>query len=372
MAPAFVAGLRPMLSWLALIGALICLAALAARNLGLAPSERAFVQPRRLDLGLFGLALLALIFATRPTLLSVLALAPFVAAIASWAWAFGLRSASFVALIVACGGLAGFGGAEPEPLASLAIAATIASVAAIERERWAIAGGLLGYATIAASWPGLFALALAAKLALEPERRRDRGSVRALASFIGVGLVSALLPAHGVAASFGLAGPEPAGARAVGLRWLFALDGNLDLGPRWLDYPAKLEHLRERSGWLWACASALMVPVIVAARRLEPARFVAIAGCTSLLAFTSVDAQVWVVACVLLASRATLLRERPLTLGCAGLLALDLGLRSLGHVHAQPFLYNVGATSLLSLLLLGLGVVVLLVPDLSDEPGAPR
>lgn len=354
---AVVAPLRLMLLWLALLGVLIGLAALAASNAGVS-SDR---PPAWIGAVLLAAALGALIFAVRPALLNVIAVAPFVIAIAAWTWAFGLRSACFAWLILACSVAAEFSSAQPDPLATLPIAAVIASVAAIERERWAIVGGLLGYATIAASWPALFALACVVKLALDPGLRRSVWP--GLASFTVVALLTALLPEHAPSASFGLANTDPAGPRAVGLRWLFALDGNLDMGPRWLDYPAKLEHLRERSDWLWSCAVMLMIPVLVAIRRLEPARFVAIAGCTSLLAFASVDASTWVVACVLVASRTTILVDRPLTLGCAGLLGFDVALRALARVHPPPFLYNVGASSLLTLLVLGLGVALLVGED---------
>jgi hypothetical protein len=355
-----------MLLWLALLGVLICLGALALRNAGV-PRDRVPARwSSRFDLAWIGLGLLALIFAVRPTLPNVIMLVPFLAAIAAWAWAFGLRSAGFAWMIVACSVAVGFGSPEPDVLAVLPVAAVIASVAAIERERWLIVGGLLGYATIAASWPAVFALAWVLRLALDRDRSRFRAAWPGLVSFVALGLITALLPEHGSSASFGLGEPDPAGPRAVGLRWLFALDGNLDMGKRWLDYPAKLEHLRERSDWLWTCAGMLMIPVLVAIRRLEPPRFVAIAGCTALLGFASVDASTWVVACVLVAGRATILIDRPLTLACAGLLAFDLALRALAHVHPAPFLYNIGATSLLTLSVIGLGVALLIQPELKD------
>jgi hypothetical protein len=199
------------------------------------------------------------------------------------------------------------------------------------------------------------------------DRTQTRAAGIALAGFAVIALLTAVLPEHAANASFGLGEPDPAGHRAVGLRWLFVLDGNLDVGKRWLDYPAKLELLRERSDWLWACAAMLMIPVLVAIRRLEPARFVAIAGCTGLLAFASVDASTWVIACVLVAGRRMILIDRPRTLGCAALLGFDAALRALARVHPPPFLYNVGASSLLTLLLIGLGVALVIQPELRDE-----
>lgn len=366
-----------MLAWPALLGLLICLAAIAARNLGLDPGRASSRAPAwTIDALVLGLAALALALATRPAAPNLLATLPFVAASLTWAWAFDRRSAAFVGLIVACSLTTGFGQRGVDPLAALPTAATIASVALVERASasaggrwaWALAGGLLGYASLAASWPITFALAALATQLVD-RGALQRSTLPFALGFALTGLLTALLPAH--APSGHLLLVDACGDdRAIGLRWLFALDGNLDRGERFVEFPAKLAHLRERAAWLWGCAGALLVPALVCLRAVEPARFMAIAGCTALLALWSVDASAWTVACVLVAGRAPVLRDRPRTLACAGLLALDLALLGLARVHPEPpFLANVGATSLLTLLVLGLGLLALLDPRLRDDEG---
>lgn len=309
--------------------------------------------------------------------------------------AYGLRVAALVGIV----GFAEFGGS---PIAGGATTATalmlalcLAGLAATELDRWALGGALLGLVAVELVWPSLLVLGLLAKFGAEWLAGRPRK--RELARFaLGVGasaaavlLFSATLPggfgnwsswADQVALS-----RYADGSREVGLRWLFALDGNYLSAPRWVPYPRKAQNLVDRQGWIMLCGLALLVPSLLAVRRLPAVAFAAIAGVTATFAMFSTSGSAWAIALPLLAlavgaigkhhPQSAVLIGRPATILVAGCLAICMGMHGIVRIHQyEPWLFNVVYSHLLTTLFLGLGVALIVLPGLrehGDPTGAP-
>lgn len=310
-------------------------------------------------------------------------------------YAYGLRVAALVGIVVFVefGASPISGGATPT--GALIIAAVLAGLAACELERWALAGALLGFAAVELVWPSLLVLGLLAKLGVDwlggrPRKRElARLAIGAGASAIAFLLLSATLP--GGFSNWTSWADQVAlhryadGSRQVGLQWLFAPDGNLLTKPRSIPYPAKAQRLVDREGWITLCALLLVVPSLLAVRRLPPVAFAAIVAVTVTFAFFSTEPRSWGVALPLLVLAAgvigkhhepsRLLIGRPTTVLAAGCLALCVGMHGIVRIHQHPgFLFNIVYSHLLTTLLLGLGVALLLLPDLrehGDPPDAP-
>ncbi len=309
--------------------------------------------------------------------------------------AYGLRVAALV-------GIAVFAEFATSPIAggvtstgTLVIAVVLAGFAATQLERWGLAGALLGFAAVELVWPTLLVLGLFAKLGVdwigERPRKRELGRLA-----IGVGasaaawlLLSATLP--GGFGNWSAWADQVAlvrfvdGSHQVGLRWLFAPEGNLLTAPRWVPYPVKAQHLVDRHDWILLCATLLVTPVLLAARRLPAVAFASIVGVTITFAYFSTEARAWGVALPLLVLAAgavakhhepsKLLVGRPTTVLTAGVLALIVGMHGIVRIHTfAPFLFNIVYSHLLTTLLLGLGVALVVLPGLrehGDPPGAP-
>jgi hypothetical protein len=309
--------------------------------------------------------------------------------------ALGLRAAALVAIVcfVELAGSPISGGVSvSEPLV---LAVVIGGFAAIELERWALAGGLLAFAAVELVWPSLFVLALLAKLGVEwlegrPRKRElARFGVAAVATACVLLLLSATLP--GGLGNWSVWADRVAvhryadGSRQVGLQWLFVPDGSWLGGPRALTYPERAQLLVDRREWSLLCGVLLLVPALLAVRRLPPSAFAAIAGVTATFALFSTDASSLSLGVPLLALAAAavakhhppsqLLVGRPTTVLVAGTIALCLGMHGLVRIHSfEPWVFNMVYGHLMTTLLLGLGVALLLLPglrELGDPPGAP-
>lgn len=309
--------------------------------------------------------------------------------------AWGLRVAALVgiAMFVEFGASPIAGGATPT--GALVIATLLAGLAATELDRWALAGALLGFAAVELVWPSLLVLGLFAKLGVDwlagSSRKRElaRLAIGVLASASVFSLLSASLP--GGFGNWSSWADQVAlhryvdGSRQVGLAWLFAPEGNLLSAPRWVPYPIKAQHIVDRHNWILLSATLLLVPSLLAVRRLPAVAFASIAAVTAMFAFWSFEARHFAVALPLLLLAAgvigkqhepsRLLIGRPPTVLAAGCLALCVGMHGIVRIHQyEPFLFNIVYSHLLTTLLLGLAVALVLLPDLrehGDPPGAP-
>jgi hypothetical protein len=309
--------------------------------------------------------------------------------------AYGLRVAALV-------GIAVFAEFASSPIAggvtatgTLLVALALAGFAAAELDRWGLAGALLGLVAIELVWPVLLVLGLLAKLGVDAldgqPRKRElvRLGAGALASASVALLVSASLP--GGLGNWSIWADQVAlvryldGAGQIGLRWLFAPDGNLLGTERWVDYPIKAQHLVDRGDWILVSGLLLLTPALLAVRRLPPVAFASVAGVTATFALTSLEARSWGLALPLLVLAAGAIAKhhppsrplvgRPTTVLIAGCLALIVGMHGLVRLHQSPFfLFNIVYSHLLTTLLLGLAVALILIPDLrehGDPPGGP-
>ncbi|PRQ04303.1 hypothetical protein ENSA5_08690 [Enhygromyxa salina] len=315
--------------------------------------------------------------------------------------AYGLRAAGLVGIVCfvefAVSPVAG--GATVA--GALVLATVLAGFAAAELERWALAGGLLAFAAVELVWPTLLIAALLAKLGVDWLGRRTaraapvrtnklaRFALAAAGTAAVLLLLSATLP--GGFANWSTWADRVAvhrygdGSRQIGLRWLFVPDGSWLGGPRAVGYPVKAQRLVDRHSWILLCGVLLLVPSLLAVRRLPPLAFAAIAGVTATFALFSTDASAWGVAVPLLVLAAAaiakhhrpseLLVGRTTTVLVAGCLALCVGMHGIVRVQPfEPWLFNMVYSHLLTTLLLGLGVALLLLPGLrehGDLPGAP-
>jgi hypothetical protein len=277
----------------------------------------------------------------------------------------------------------------------LVLATVIGGFAAIELERWALAGALLAFAAVELVWPALFVLALLAKLGVDwlegrPRKRElARFGLAALITAAAFLLLSATLP--GGFGNWSIWADRVAvaryadGSRQVGLQWLFAPDGSWLGGPRALTYPERAQVLVDRRDWSLLCGVLLLVPALLAVRRLPASAFAAIAGVTATFALFSTDASSLSLGVPLLVLAAAgvakhhapsqLLVGRPTTVLVAGTLALCLGMHGLVRIHSfEPWVFNMVYSHLVTTLLLGLGVALVLLPglrELGDPPGVP-
>jgi hypothetical protein len=313
--------------------------------------------------------------------------------------AYGLRAAALVGIVcfIELAASPILGGVSVST--SLVLATVIAGFAAFELERWALAGALLAFAAVELVWPALFVLALLAKLGVDwlegPKTSRPRKRELArfgLAAVVSAGvllLLSATLP--GGFGNWAIWADRVAvhryadGSRQVGLQWLFVPDGSWLGGPRALGYPERAQLLVDRGDWILLCGTLLLVPVLLAVRRLPAPTFAAIAGVTATFALFSTDAVSLSLGLPLLALAAAavakhhppseLLVGRPTTVLVAGVLALCIGMHGLVRIHSfEPWVFNMVYSHLVTTLLLGLGVALLLLPslrELGDPPGVP-
>ncbi|KIG17758.1 hypothetical protein DB30_02791 [Enhygromyxa salina] len=309
--------------------------------------------------------------------------------------AYGLRAAALVGIVcfaeLAVSPIASGAGVA----ASLALATVLAGFAAAELDRWALAGGLLAFASVELVWPSLVVLALVAKLGADwlaghPRKRElTRLAIGAGATAVALLLLSATLP--GGFGNWSAWADRVAvhryadGSRQVGLRWLFVPDGSWLGGNKALAYPEKAQRLADRHAWILLCGVLLLVPSLLAVRRLPPLAFAGIAGVTATFAMFSTEATAWGIALPMLALAAAaiakhhkpsaLLVGRPSTVLIAGCLALCVGMHGIFRIQPfEPWLFNMVYSHLLTTLMLGLGVALLLLPGLrehGDPPGAP-
>ena len=275
------------------------------------------------------------------------------------------------------------------------LAALIGGFAALELDRWALAGGLLAFAAVELVWPAVFVIAVLAKLGVDwlegHPRKREliRFGLAAGATATALFLLSATLP--GGFENWSLWANRVAvhryadATRQVGLQWMFVPDGSWLGGPRALTYPERAQLLVDRHAWILTCGVLLLVPALLAVRRLPPAAFAAITGVTATFALFSTDAVSLTIGLGLLALAAVsigkhhepsrVLIGRPTTVLLAGTLALCVGMHGLVRIHDfEPWLFNMVYSHLMTTLLLGLGVALLLVPGLrepSPEPAEP-
>ncbi|PRQ05165.1 hypothetical protein [Enhygromyxa salina] len=309
--------------------------------------------------------------------------------------AYGLRAAALVGIVC-------FAELAVSPVASgagiaatLALATVLAGFAAAELDRWALAGGLLAFASVELVWPSLVVLALLATFGVDWLGGRPRKpqlvrfAIGAAATAAVLMLLSATLPGgfgNWSAWADRVAVDRYAdGSRQVGLRWLFVPDGSWLGGDKAIGYPEKAQRLADRHAWILLCGVLLLVPSLLAVRRLPPLAFAAIAGVTATFAMFSTDASAWGIALPMLALAAAaiakhhppseLLVGRPTTVLVAGCLALCVGMHGIFRVQPfEPWLFNMVYSHLLTTLMLGLGVALLLLPGLrehGDPPGAP-
>jgi hypothetical protein len=309
--------------------------------------------------------------------------------------AYGLRAAALLGIVcfielAATPILGGVSVSGP-----LVLATVIGGFAAIELERWALAGALLAFAAVELVWPALFVLALLAKLGVDwlegRPRKREliRFTLAAMATAAVLLLLSATLP--GGFGNWSIWADRVAvhryadGSRQVGLQWLFAPDGSWLGGPRALTYPERAQLFVDRHAWSLLCGVLLLVPALLAVRRLPPTAFAAIAGVTATFALFSTDASSLSLGLPLLVLAAAgvakhhppsqLLVGRPTTVLVAGTIALCLGMHGLVRIHSfEPWVFNMVYSHLMTTLLLGLGVALVLLPglrELGDPPGAP-
>jgi hypothetical protein len=309
--------------------------------------------------------------------------------------AYGLRAAALIGIVcfielAASPILGGVSISTP-----LVLATVLGGFAAIELERWALAGALLAFAAVELMWPALFVLAVLAKLGVDwlegrPRKRElARFGLAALATAAAVLLLSATLP--GGFGNWSIWADRMAvhryadGSREVGLQWLFVPDGSWLGGPEARSYPERAQLLVDRGDWILLCGATLLVPALLAVRRLPASAFAAIAGVTATFALFSTDASSLSLGLPLLALAAAavahhhppsqLLVGRPTTVLVAGVLALCLGMHGLVRIHSfEPWVFNMVYSHLVTTLLLGLGVALLLLPglrELGDPPGVP-
>lgn len=309
--------------------------------------------------------------------------------------AYGLRAAALVGIVcfveLAVSPIASGAGIAT----SLVLACVLAGFAAAELERYALAGGLLAFASVELVWPSLVVVALLAKLGADWLAGRPRR--RELARFaIGAGATAAVLVLFSATLPGGFGNWSvwadrvavhryADGSRQVGLQWLFVPDGSWLGGTKALAYPAKAQRLVDRHGWILLSGVLLLVPSLLAVRRLPPLAFAGIAGVTATFALFSTEATAWGIAVPMLVLAAAavakhhpgsaLLVGRPTTVLVAGCLALCVGMHGMFRVQPfEPWLFNMVYSHLLTTLMLGLGIALLLLPGLrehGDFPGAP-
>lgn len=257
------------------------------------------------------------------------------------------------------------------------LAMLIFALAAIKRERWALAGVCVAWATMSRAFPGVLALGLAIKAGVDLIATRELapGYRRFFAAYALALLTMFML-------SLTIAGVEPwhewfANIRThtqhtrgfrIGFKHAFMLDGTLADDSKFVGFAGKTANFEPRAAWYALALALLFAPLLLAARRLDPTSFTAlfaVFGFVLLLVATRYYYAMLVLA--LLIDR-PLLRDRKHAALAALLVVTSPILYALHEVNPHvPFVFNTACSLVFTGWIVLAGALLWLDPALRDR-----
>ncbi len=258
------------------------------------------------------------------------------------------------------------------------IAMLIFALAAMKRERWALAGVCVAWATMVRAFPGVFALGLALKAGADliATRKLPREYLRFFVAYAAAMLIMfglSLTLAHGFdhwlewIANIRAHTEHTRGFR-VGFKHMFMLDGSLADDANFVGWVGKTAHYRPRAPWFWLAVVLLLAPLLIAARRLDAVSFAALFACGGFLLLMSATRYYYAMMVLPILIDRPLLRDRKHLLMCALLFATAAILHALAEVNPHvPFLYNTACSALFTAWFVIVGALLWLDPELRDR-----
>jgi len=258
------------------------------------------------------------------------------------------------------------------------IAMLIFALAAMKRERWALAGVCVAWATMVRAFPGVFALGLALKAGADliATRKLPREYLRFFVAYAAAMLIMfglSLTLAHGFdhwlewIANIRAHTEHTRGFR-VGFKHMFMLDGSLADDANFVGWVGKTAHYRPRTPWFWLAVVLLLAPLLIAARRLDAVSFAALFACGGFLLLMSATRYYYAMMVLPILIDRPLLRDRKHLLMCALLFATAAILHALAEVNPHvPFLYNTACSALFTAWFVIVGALLWLDPELRDR-----
>jgi hypothetical protein len=299
-------------------------------------------------------------------------------AFAAVGWAYGVRAAAIVAIYFCVDFPNRFEHMGGSILRFDYIAALLIGFAAIKRNHWGLAGGLLAWATMVRVFPAVFVVGLALKVwidwrqtkQLQPEHIR-------FAAVFGTGcaamFVISLVGLDGGFANYQTwaadmkVHTQTSAAFRVGFRHMFMLEGNLLGSEGFVDYGTKAKAFAKLELVYWVAVALLLAPVIRAARKLDTITFACLFGVFGFFLLTIATRYYYSVLCLLLLVDRDLLKNRY----AIGLGVLLFAGSAINYAYwptneFAPFMYNHLIGAELTFTIVVVGIALLFRPELRD------
>jgi hypothetical protein len=200
-------------------------------------------------------------------------------------WAFGVRQAALFALFFCTFFPNRFVHMGGSIVRFDYVVALVIALCALKKERWGLCGGLLAWAAMVRVFPAIFFVGLVVWMLVSSafSRTLDRRHLRCVLAFsltcallVAVSLVGLDRPFDDYAAwaeNMRVHTGQSAGFR-VGFRHLFMIGDSIER----VDYAKMQKNFQARQLGYYLCVSLLMLPVLLAARRLDKVSFTVIFG----------------------------------------------------------------------------------------------
>lgn len=258
------------------------------------------------------------------------------------------------------------------------VAMLIFALAAMKRERWALAGVCVAWATMVRAFPAVFAIGLAIKAGAElvATRQLPREYARfflAFAAAVLVMFVLSLTLTRGLEhwfewiANIRTHTQHTRGFR-VGFKHMFMLDGSLSDDSRFVGWVAKTQHFRPRAAWFWFTVALLLAPLLLAVRKLDAVTFAALFATGGFLLFTVATRYYYAMMVLPILIDRPLLRHRKHLLLTALLVATAAVLHAIRDINPHvPFQFNTACTAVFTAWFVIVGTQLWLDPELRDR-----
>lgn len=262
------------------------------------------------------------------------------------------------------------------------IAMLIIALALLKKDKFAIAGACVAWATAERVFPAVFALGLALKAGVEllATRKLDRRYL-----YFGISFAATL--AVLVCLSFTLTGSVFGGlaswqewwanitehtrhtrAFRVGFRHMFMMDGNVTDKHRFAKWATKTELFENREHYYWLAMVMLFAPLILAVRKLDDVTFTAIFAAAAFLTLTIATRYYYSMMVLFLLVDRKLFEDRKQLLLAALLMLTAAWLNKVSTVTGNvAFHYNTATSAAFSGYFVILGAVLWIDPWLRDR-----
>jgi hypothetical protein len=258
------------------------------------------------------------------------------------------------------------------------VAMLIFALAAMKRDRWALAGVCVAWATMVRAFPGVFVIGLAIKAGADwaATRKLPREYLRFFVAAGAATLVMFLLSltlAHGIdhwfewVANIRTHTEHTRGFR-VGFKHMFMLDGSLSDTAGFVGWEGKTANFQPRAAWFWFTVLILLAPLLLAVRKLDAVTFAALFATGGFMLFMVATRYYYAMMVLGILIDRPLMRDRKHLLLTALLVASAAILHALREVVPHvPFQFNTACTAVFTAWFVIVGALLWLDPELRDR-----